>query len=69
MEAVRQDQFHIYAVSTVDEGIEILPGVAAGERGPDGSYPEGTVNYLIDRRLTELAEGLRSFYREESSVE
>jgi len=64
VEAVRQGQFHIYAVKTVDEGIEILTGVAAGERGPDGSYPEGTVNYLVDRRLSELAEGLRGFYRE-----
>lgn len=64
VDAVRQGQFHIYAVRTVDEGIEILAGVAAGEKAADGSYPEGTVNYLIDQRLSELAEGLRGFYRE-----
>jgi predicted ATP-dependent protease len=65
VEAVKQGQFHIYAATTVDEGIEVLTGVAAGERGPDGSYPEGTVNYLVDRRLNELAEGLKGFYGEE----
>ncbi|MGQ9572516.1 MAG: Lon protease family protein [Dehalococcoidia bacterium] len=64
VEAVKQGQFHIYAITTVDEGIEILTGVAAGDRQPDGSYPEGTVNYLVDQRLGELAEGLRGFYRE-----
>jgi predicted ATP-dependent protease len=64
VDAVRQGQFRIYAVRTVDDGIEILTGVAAGERAADGSYPEGTLNYLIDQRLGELAEGLRSFYRE-----
>ena len=64
VDAVRQGQFHIYSVTTVDEGMEVLTGVAAGEREPDGSYPEGTVNYLVDRRLDELAEGLKGFYRE-----
>lgn len=64
VQAVKEDQFHIWAVTTVGEGIEILTDVAAGERKPDGSYPEGTVNYLIDQRLSELAEGLRGFYRE-----
>jgi predicted ATP-dependent protease len=63
-DAVAQGQFHIYAVGTVDEGIEILTGVAAGEKAADGSYPEGSVNYLIDQRLGELAEGLKGFYRE-----
>ncbi|MFN3533871.1 MAG: Lon protease family protein [Desulfatiglandales bacterium] len=57
--AVREGKFHIYAVSTVDEGIEILTGMKAGERGPDGSYPEGTVNYLVDKRLKEFVEGLK----------
>jgi predicted ATP-dependent protease len=69
VDAVRQGQFHIYAVRTVDEGIEILAGVAAGEKAADGSYPEGTVNYLIDQRLNELAEGLKGFYREAESGE
>jgi len=64
VDAVTQGQFHIYAVRTVDEGIEVLTGVVAGERRPDGSYPEGSINYLMDERLSELAQGLKDFYGE-----
>jgi predicted ATP-dependent protease len=59
--AVRDGRFHIYSVSSIDQGIEVLTGTPAGDRGPDGSYPEGTVNLLVDRRLRELAQGLRGF--------
>ncbi len=59
VEAVRAKKFHIWAVSTIDEGIEILTGVSAGERGRDGKFPEGTVNYLVDQRLREFAECLK----------
>ena len=61
IEAVRQGQFHIYAVETVDQGIELLTGVPAGQRQPDGSYPEGTLHHAVQQRLRALAEGLRDF--------
>ena len=61
VEAIKAGKFHLYPVETIDQGIEILTGVKAGERGPDGNFEEGTVNYLVDQRLRELAEGLRGF--------
>jgi len=63
MQAVEAGEFHIYPVRSVDEGIEILTGVTAGERQPDGSWPEGTVNWYVDQRLQEMAMRLRQFGR------
>jgi len=61
VEAVAGGQFHVYPVRTVDEGIAILTGVEAGDRGPDGAYPPDSVNGRVDARLRELAEQLRAF--------
>jgi predicted ATP-dependent protease len=61
VEAVKQGKFHIYAVKTIDEGIEVLTGVKGGERRGDGSFDEGTVNYRVDKRLREMAEKLKEF--------
>src|SRR6185436_30920 len=49
--AVRTGQFHIYAVSTIDEGIEVLTGIPAGARNSDGTYPEGSVNDQVQKKL------------------
>jgi predicted ATP-dependent protease len=61
VEAVQEGQFHIYSVKTIDEGMEILTGIPAGERLGDGTYPEGTVNYLVSMRLTEYARRMRDY--------
>ena len=61
VEAVAQGKFHLWPVRTIDEGIELLTGVQAGERGPDGAYPPDTVNGRVDRRLRELAEQMQAF--------
>ncbi len=55
VEAVGNGQFHIWAVETIDEGIELLTGVPAGERLSNGRFPEGTVNARVEQRLRELA--------------
>jgi lon-related putative ATP-dependent protease len=54
VEAVAQGKFHVYPVRTVDEGIEILTGVTAGERDPEGVYPPDSVNGRVDGRLRVL---------------
>jgi len=54
-------KFHLYAVMTIDQGIEILTGVMAGERQPEGTFPEGTVNFLVDTHLREYAEKLKGY--------
>jgi lon-related putative ATP-dependent protease len=56
VDAVRAGQFHIYAVETVDQGIELLTGVAAGQRDATGKFPAGSVNAQVEARLMELAE-------------
>jgi predicted ATP-dependent protease len=69
IEAVRAGRFHVWGVNHVDEGIEILTGVPAGLRRQDGGWPEGTVNDLVDRRLHEMAEKLRTFSKPEEKNE
>ena len=61
VEAIREGRFHLWAIRTVDQGIELLTGVAAGEQRPDGSYPEGTVHQRVDARLREYAQRLKEF--------
>jgi predicted ATP-dependent protease len=61
VEAARQGRFHVWAVETVDQGIELLTGVPAGERGADGAFPPDTVNARVAARLEALAEAARAF--------
>lgn len=55
VDAVKNKKFHIYAISTIDEGIEILTGVPAGKKDKDGNFPAGTVNYLVYEKLKKYA--------------
>jgi predicted ATP-dependent protease len=61
VKAVQDRQFHIYSVRNIDEGIEILTGIPSGQRQDDGAYPQGTVNYLVNRRLGEYAHLMKDF--------
>jgi lon-related putative ATP-dependent protease len=61
VEAVKNGQFAVYAVGSIDEGAEILTGVKAGERGADGRFPAGTINRLVEDKLKMFAERGRSF--------
>lgn len=64
VEAVRTGQFSLWAVETVDEGIELLTGVPAGERQTDGGWPAGSVNEKVNRRLQQFAETLKNYRSE-----
>ena len=61
VDAVKAGQFHIYSVKTIDEGIEVLTGIKAGERRKDGAFDDGTVNYRVDKQLQGMAEKLKEF--------
>ena len=63
VQAIREGMFHIYAVKTIDEGLEVLMGVPAGEANDDGSYPEGTVNHMVAKRLGELNDSMRGYFQ------
>ncbi|HKV45579.1 MAG TPA: ATP-binding protein [bacterium] len=59
--ACREGRFAIWAVRTIDEGIEILTETAAGERDADGRFPPTSVNGRVEARLAELAKRYREF--------
>ncbi len=61
IEAAGAGRFHIYPVETIEQGIELLTGVAAGVPDEEGTYPEGTVSALVVDRLAELARRAQEF--------
>ncbi len=63
VEAAEKGLFHVWPIATVDEAVELLTGLPAGERAADGRYPEGTVNRRVDDRLAAFAERARNFGR------
>ena len=59
--AVAEGKFHIFSVSTIDEGIALLTGLPAGERDAHGRYPEGSINRRVEDRLIAFSEARRRF--------
>ncbi|NLL62384.1 MAG: AAA family ATPase [Candidatus Atribacteria bacterium] len=64
VEAIKNGKFHLYAVKTIDQGIEILTGRKAGERQKDGKFKKNTVNYSVDQKLLEFTLKLKKFSEE-----
>lgn len=54
--AVAEGHFHIYPVRTIEQAMEVLTGMPAGQRRKDGRFPTGTLYHLVDQRLAELVE-------------
>ncbi|MCK4394416.1 ATP-dependent protease, partial [Candidatus Bipolaricaulota bacterium] len=69
VEAVDKGEFHIYPVSTVEEGIEILTGIPAGTLKADGTFPEGTVFARIATRLEQIRKVLKEEAEKEEEKE
>jgi lon-related putative ATP-dependent protease len=65
IDAVREGKFNIYPIDRVEEGIEILTDIPAGELRDDGTYPENTLNYYVVKRLTEITEAVKEKKEEE----
>lgn len=63
--AVEDGKFHIFPISSIDQGIELLTGKEAGERMEDGSYPDGSVYHAVQACLKELAEKVKNFGEQE----
>jgi lon-related putative ATP-dependent protease len=63
--AIQQGLFHVYAVNTIDEGLELLTGMTAGELQEDGTYPEDSIHGRVAARLKEISEQLRERGEEE----
>lgn len=63
VEAVKKRKFHIYSIKNINEGIEILTGMEAGEKLKDDSFKKNTFNFLVNKKLRDLAYGNRKFGR------
>jgi len=61
IKAVEAGTFHIYAIDSIDQGIEVLTGVPAGARDEAGRFPDGTVNHLVEQQLITFAKQARAF--------
>ncbi|MBD3167979.1 MAG: AAA family ATPase [candidate division Zixibacteria bacterium] len=61
VDAVNDGKFRIYAVETIEEGIEILTGKEAGEQAGDGTYPDGTIFHAVEKKLDSYAEAFRKY--------
>ncbi len=61
VDAVERGKFHVWAVETIDEGIEILAGRPAGKKDKKGNYPEDTIHYLANQKLQEFAQRMKGF--------
>lgn len=69
VDAVKEGKFSIYPIEKVEEGLEILAEMPAGEPMEDGTYPEGTLNYLVMKRLEEISEALEKKKEKEEEKE
>ena len=68
MDAVAEGQFYIYPIETIDQGIEVLTGIPAGEVDEKGVYPEDSINGMVQAKLGEFAERRAAFAKAQEGV-
>jgi predicted ATP-dependent protease len=68
VEAVAAGKFHVWAIGHVDEAMELLTGVAAGQRQLDGSFEAGTLNARVDQKLRQMMELARELMKREEET-
>lgn len=61
VQAVKEGKFHVWSISTIDEGIEILMGRPAGKQLKDGSFSKKSIHYLVDSRIEELNKNMKRY--------
>jgi lon-related putative ATP-dependent protease len=61
LQAVENNQFHIYPVKTINEGMEVLTGMSAGTQQTDGTFEKDTINFRVNQKLKQMAEKLKEF--------
>jgi predicted ATP-dependent protease len=69
VEAIDRGEFHVFPVAHIDQGIELLTSVPAGERAEDGQYPSNTIYHAVEVGLSQLAEKIQSFSKREAAPE
>jgi predicted ATP-dependent protease len=67
VEACAAGRFAVYPIRTIDEGIQLLTGRAAGERGSDAKYPDASINRLVEDRLAGFAKARQALGRDAPS--
>ncbi len=69
VDAVKGGKFTIYPIDRMEEGLEILTGIPAGVLQEDGTYPEGTINHLVEKRLEQIREAVKPRKEEKEEEE
>ena len=65
--SVKKKEFFLYAISKIDEGIELLTGVRAGKQNKNGSYESNTVFGLVQQRLKEMYKKGKNPFKDSTS--
>ena len=59
--AVEEGKFAVYSVETIDDGIELLTGMAAGQRDDSGMFPVDSINARVEAKLTEFSTRMHAY--------